>query len=262
MKTQAVGAADVAPCGVMDVLVVEDDPGIAEPLVTGLTRAGMQVRHVATAADALAAPAVDVVVLDLGLPDGDGTDVCRVLRSRGDVAIIVCSARGEELDRILLLELGADDYLVKPFGVRELVARIRAVVRRTQRPPVGGSVAGSADAPADGRGAGSTASPDGSASGAAATTTVGGVTVDERSHRVWVRGVEVDLTPKEYDLLALLLSEPGRLFRRVEILERVWDEHWYGPTKTLDVHLASLRRKLDGAVTITTVRGVGFRVDA
>ncbi|MGH2684706.1 MAG: response regulator transcription factor [Actinomycetota bacterium] len=217
----------------MRVLLVEDDDAIAEPLGQGLEREGFVVTRVATGEDALVAGDTDVVLLDLGLPDVDGYEVCRRLRARSDVPIIVVTARGEEVDKVLGLELGADDYLVKPFGFRELLARIRAVTRRTDRRE--------------------------------STTTVfdiGGLSIDRRTRRVTVDGGEVALTPKEYDLLAFLASDPGAARTRQEILEEVWDPHWYGPTKTLDVHVAALRKKLGDPTWIETVRGVGFRLAA
>ncbi len=214
----------------MRVLVVEDDDSIAVPLVKGLEREGFLVERVATGAAALAAAPTDMVLLDLGLPDIDGYEVCRRLRAASDVPIIVVTARGQEVDRVIGLELGADDYLVKPFGLRELVARIRAVARRSE----------SRAAVPDVRG-------------------VGGVELDTRTRRVSVEGDEVDLTRKEFDLLALLMEEPGAIRTRDEIMETVWDAHWYGPTKTLDVHIAALRRKLGDPTLIETVRGVGFR---
>ncbi len=214
----------------MRVLVVEDDDSIAVPLVTGLEREGFVVERVATGAAALVAAPSDMVLLDLGLPDIDGYEVCRRLRADSDVPIIVVTARGEEVDRVIGLELGADDYLVKPFGLRELVARIRAVARRSE---------GRVSAPDQRR--------------------VRGVEVDVRTRRVTVDGTEVELTRKEFDLLALLTEEPGAIRTRDEIMESVWDAHWYGPTKTLDVHIAALRRKLGDPTVIETVRGVGFR---
>jgi two-component system, OmpR family, response regulator RegX3 len=214
----------------MDILLVEDDDSIAEPLVAGLTRDGFDVTRVATVAAALSAGTTEFVLLDLGLPDGDGADVCRTLRARSDVPIIVLTARADEVDHVVLLELGADDYVVKPFGFRELVARIRAVSRRSQ--PRG-------DSPAPLR--------------------VGDLEIDGRARRVMLREQELALTPKEFDLLALLASETAVVHRRDEILEQVWDEHWYGPTKTLDVHVAALRKKLGDPRWIETVRGVGFR---
>ena len=221
----------------MDVLIVEDDDAIAEPLARGLERENLRPRRVATGAEALAAGPADVVLLDLGLPDMDGRDVCRRLREVSEVPIIVVSARGEEFDRVLLLELGADDYLVKPFGLQELVARIRAVTRRTR---------GGTRAPAPGADA--------------APPTIGALAIDRRAHRVTLDGAEIALTPKEYDLVALLAGDPGRVFTRTEIFDEVWDPHWYGPTKTLDVHVASVRRKLGDPGWIETVRGVGFRL--
>jgi DNA-binding response OmpR family regulator len=215
----------------VQVLVVEDDDAIAAPLVRGLEREGLGVQRVATGADALAAAGYDVVLLDLGLPDLDGLEVCRRLRAESDVPLIVISARGDEVDRVVGLELGADDYIVKPFGFREVLARIRAVTRRTQPR-------------ADDR----------------ARTVLGSLVVDRRTHHVTVDGREVGLTPKEFDLLALLAEEPGTAFSRGRILEQVWDPHWYGPTKTLDVHIASLRKKLGDPAWIETIRGVGFRL--
>ncbi len=214
----------------MRVLVVEDDDSIATPMVTGLEREGFDVERVATGAAALAAAPADMVLLDLGLPDIDGYEVCRRLRTTSAVPIIVVTARGEEVDRVIGLELGADDYLVKPFGLRELVARIRAVARRSE---------------------GRVTVPD--------QRRVGGVELDLRTRRVSVDGGEIELTRKEFDLLALLMEEPGAIRTRDEIMESVWDAHWYGPTKTLDVHIATLRRKLGDPNLIETVRGVGFR---
>src|SRR6266516_3964214 len=176
----------------------------------------------------------DVVLLDLGLPDLDGYEVCRRLRARSDVPIIVVTARSDEVDRVIGLELGADDYIVKPFGFRELTARIRAVTRR--RTPQG--------------------------EGSLSVVQVGALTIDRRTRRVMLDGDEVPLTPKEFDLLALLAEDPGAVFTRQRILEEVGDPHWYGPTKTLDVHVASLRRKLGDSGWIETVRGVGFRLNS
>jgi DNA-binding response OmpR family regulator len=218
----------------MRVLLVEDDDAIAEPLASGLARYGFQVSRVRTGAEALAAPSHDVVLLDLGLPDMDGIDVCRRLRATSAVPIIVLTARSEEVDRVLGLELGADDYVVKPFGFRELVARIRAVTRRA-RPTVG---------PVEG------------------PQQLGRVELDRRQRLVRLDGAEVTLTVKEFDLLALLAEDPGAVFAREQILEQVWDPHWFGPTKTLDVHVASLRKKLGDPGWIETVRGVGFRLVA
>jgi DNA-binding response OmpR family regulator len=223
----------------MRVLVVEDDDSIAAPLVRGLEREGFEVARYDRGETALAAfeGNEDVVLLDLGLPDVDGFDLCRELRGRSDVPIIVVTARGDEVDRVVGLELGADDYLVKPFGLRELVARIRAVTRRAGPRPDGG---------------------------AAGTDTIAGdagsLVVDRRTRKVTLDGGEIALTPKEFDLLALLAGDPGAVFSRQEIIDSVWDPHWFGPTKTLDVHVGSLRRKLGDPQWIETVRGVGYRL--
>ncbi|WP_439656183.1 response regulator transcription factor [Lentzea sp. HUAS TT2] len=213
----------------MRVLLVEDDEPIAESLTRGLSRYGFEVRWVRTGAEALVAGDFALVLVDLGLPDMDGLDVCRELRARGDVPIIVISARSDEVDRVVGLEIGADDYVTKPFGVREVVARMRAVLRRAQpsqrEPEVHGRVR-----------------------------------IDRRGRRVHLDGGEVELTPKEFDLLAFLAEEPGAVFTREQIMEAVWDENWFGPTKTLDVHVGVLRRKLGDAASLETVRGVGFRL--
>ena len=219
----------------MRLLVVEDDPTIAGPLRTGLQRETFEVELASTGAEALAAGEVDLVLLDLGLPDMDGRDVCRRLRERSAVPIIVVTARGDEIDRVILLELGADDYVVKPFGFRELVARIRAVLRRTTAPPA-------------------SASPE-----AERNLVVGPLAIDTRTRSVTWKGNAVTLTPKEHDLLVYLASDPGAVVTRAQLMEDVWDENWWGSTKTLDVHIASLRKKLAPEL-IETLRGVGFRL--
>ncbi len=223
----------------MRLLLVEDDDAIAGPLVKGLAREGFEVTRVSTGADALTAEPADLVLLDLGLPDIDGYEVCRRLRAESEVPIIVITARGDEVDRVVGLELGADDYVVKPFGFRELVARIRAVSRRAASRQ---AVAGREDDDVD------------------PVLRAGRVEVDTRTRRATVDGDEIALTRKEFDLLALLAGDPGATRTRDEILEEVWDAHWYGPTKTLDVHVASLRKKLGDPTLIETVRGVGFRL--
>lgn len=224
----------------MRVLVVEDDTAIAMPLLRGLAKAGFEPTLVTTGGQALEADATDVVLLDLGLPDMDGLDVCRRLRAESDVPILITTARGEEMDKVLCLEIGADDYLVKPFGVRELVARMRAVLRRSTVDPTSRDDDTNPAAPLE----------------------FGDLVVDERSRRVMVSGEEIALTPKEFDLFALLTSDPGAVFRRETIIDRVWDHSWYGATRTMDVHIASLRKKLGHPEWIHTVRGVGFRFDA
>lgn len=218
----------------MRLLLVEDDRSIAEPLVQGLAREGFEIHHVATGEDALEAQTPDLVLLDLGLPDLDGRAVCRSLRERSPVPIIVVTARGDEIDRVTLLELGADDYVVKPFGFRELVARIRAVLRRARTQPGTNEMA---------------------------VRSIGPLTIDERTHRVSLSGEPVALTPKEYDLLLALATDPGAACDRDSLLRDVWDEHWWGSSKTLDVHIASLRRKLAPDL-IETIRGVGYRLAA
>ncbi|MBC2906412.1 response regulator transcription factor [Streptomyces cupreus] len=222
-------------------LLIEDDETIAEPLAEGLGHFGLTVHRVATGTEGLRGPYGDVVLLDLGLPDMDGVDVCRGIRQVSDVPIVILSARGEEADRVLGLELGADDYLAKPFSVRELVARVRAVTRRTQRTQEPAPEAAPGPAPEP-------------------SYEPGPLVVDRRTRQVWVGEVQVPLTPKEFELLALLTEDPGAVYSRQQILDRVWDQHYEGPTKTLDVHVAALRRKLGHPAWIQTLRGVGFRL--
>jgi two-component system, OmpR family, response regulator RegX3 len=212
------------------LLIVEDEDAIAEPLAEGLRREGFEVERAATGAEALAAAPADLVLLDLRLPDLDGLDVCRELRERSGVPIIVVTARGEEADRVVGLELGADDYVVKPFGLRELIARIRAVSRRARGEREDRVVR------------------------------VGELEVDERARRARLAGQELELTPKEFDLLAALTRDPGAALSRRRLLEEVWQTSWYSSTKTIDVHVAALRRKLGDPRWIETVRGVGFRL--
>jgi len=215
------------------ILIVEDEDAIAAPLAEGLSREGFEVERVATGAAALEASEPDLVLLDLRLPDMDGLDVCRELRLRSDVPIIVVTARGEEVDRVVGLEVGADDYVVKPFGLRELIARIRAVSRRA-RPREAG----------DGDG----------------TLRVGELEIDPRAHRATLAGADLALTAKEFALLAVLAREPGAVVSRERILAEVWNTTWYGSAKTIDVHVASLRRKLGDPGWIETVRGIGLRL--
>ncbi len=217
----------------MHVLVVEDEDTIAEPLVEGLRGEGFDVTRVATGQDAIDAPAADLVLLDVRLPDIDGFAVCRELRARSGVPIIMVTAKGEEIDRVVGLELGADDYVVKPFGLRELVARIRAVMRRSP-----------------GR------------QGVRETIVAGSLEVDVPARRATIDGRELELTAKEFDLLALLASEQGIVVDRQRILREVWDTTWYGSSKTVDVHIASLRKKLGDPTLIETVRGIGLRYRA
>jgi DNA-binding response OmpR family regulator len=213
------------------VLIVEDEDAIAEPLAAGLRREGHEVSRVASGRAALEAPDPDLVLLDLRLPDLDGYEVCSQLRARSGVPIIMVTARGEEVDRVVGLELGADDYIVKPFGFRELLARMRAVTRRAENR-------------IDGR----------------QPFKAGELEVDVRSRSALLGGRELALTPKEFDLLALLTSDPGAVFDRQRILQEVWGTSWQGAGKTIDVHVASLRKKLGDPAWIETLRGVGLRL--
>ncbi|GAA2231164.1 response regulator transcription factor [Streptomyces indiaensis] len=238
----------------MQVLLVEDDERIAGPLAEGLGRYGYAVERARTGSAALAAPEPEMVLLDLGLPDMDGIDVCRALRRRSDVPIIMITARGEEIDRVLGLELGADDYMAKPFGVRELVARIRAVTRRARpRTPPAGAPGDADDAGRSGprvRGPAPSDTPQ----------VVGPLVIDRRTRQVHLHDVPIALAPKEFDLLAHLALDPGAVCSRRQIVDQVWDPHFFGPTKTLDVHVAALRRKLGDPAWIETIRRVGFRL--
>lgn len=213
------------------ILLVEDEDSIATPLTESLRREGFTVERAATGAAALEAGPADCVLLDLRLPDVDGYEVCRSLRARSDVPIIMVTARGEEVDRVIGLELGADDYVPKPFWLRELVARIHAVTRRT----------------------GGLMRPDG-------PMRVGGLEVDVRARRACLEDCELELTAKEFDVLAALAAQPGTVVTRQQLLEQVWQTSWYGQTKTIDVHVGALRRKLGDAAWIDTVRGIGFRL--
>lgn len=216
----------------MKILVVEDDPSIAESVRSGLESQQMQVEVVGTGEEAVEAMGYDVMLLDIGLPGIDGFEVCRRVRARSMVPIIMLTARADEIDKVLGLESGADDYVPKPFGLRELVARIRAVTRRIQQ---------------------DSATP--------LRLEAGPLVVDVATRRAFLDDAEIVLTAKEFDLLAHLLESPGVVHRRREILEAVWDTEWYGPTKTLDAHIASLRKKLGHPEWIESVRGVGFRLD-
>jgi two-component system response regulator RegX3 len=224
------------------VLVVEDERPIAEPLADALRREGFEVELAGTAAeglDAFSAREPDIVLLDVMLPDGDGRDVLRQIRQAGRTPVVVLSARGEEMDRVLGLELGADDYVTKPFSAAELVARMRAVLRRSTEAP---------------------------AIEPAGILACGEVAMNLDTRAVTREEEPVELTVKEFELLRVLLQNAGRLVRRGDLVTEVWDENWFGSTKTLDVHVSSLRKKLgdDPASPryIHTVRGVGFRFSA
>ncbi|HXD58500.1 MAG TPA: response regulator transcription factor [Thermoleophilaceae bacterium] len=219
------------------ILFVEDERSISEPFSHALEREGFEAVVAPTAAEALRlARSIDpdLVLLDLMLPDGDGRDVAREIRRHSATPIIMLTARGTETDRIVGLELGADDYVVKPFSGPEVIARIRAVLRRTGSSPSGEGV-----------------------------SRVQGLELDLSSRRVTLDGSEIELSRKEFDLLAALMERAGRVVRRETLMEEVWDENWFGSTRTLDTHIGWLRQKLGDDATdprfIHTVRGVGFR---
>ena len=221
------------------ILVVEDDDAIARPLVDMLGRQGFEVERASTGAEALddfAQRDIDLILLDLTLPDMEGLDICRRIRATSDVPLIILTARGEEVDRVVGLEVGADDYVAKPFSIRELVARIRALLRRSNR-----------SAPRQ-------------------AIKIGDIVIDPVARVATRRGEPLDLTAKEFDLLYYLMDHAGEVVRREDIMNDVWDQHWFGPTKTLDVHVSTLRRKLndhaESPVYIRTVRGVGLRFAA
>jgi DNA-binding response OmpR family regulator len=217
------------------IVVIEDDAGIGSSLERTLEGQGYEVSWSTSAAEGMSAvrPTTALVVLDLGLPDRDGLDVCRMLNAEAArPQVLILTARGEEADVVLGLDAGADDYLVKPFRLAELLARVRACTRR--------------------------------ADGERDRFVVGDLVVDLDTRAVTVDDLPIDLRPKEFDLLVALARNAGRVVRRERLLEEVWDEHWFGSTKTLDIHIWALRRKLDrpgGRSRISTVRGVGYRMD-
>jgi two-component system, OmpR family, response regulator RegX3 len=219
------------------ILLVEDETSIAEPLADALRSEGFDTEVAGTVTQALelARRDPDLVLLDVMLPDGSGFDVCRELRRSSQVPIIMLTARGEEADRVVGLELGADDYVVKPFSAREVVARIRAVLRRVESPE-----------PAD-------KSP----------IAIGQLRLDPARHEATFRGEVLELSRKEFELLQLLMRNAGSVVTRERLIDEVWDPNWFGSTKTLDVHVSGIRRKLgdDPAQPryLHTVRGVGFR---
>ena len=218
------------------VLLVEDEDTISEPLAEHLVMEGFDAEVATTLAEALGAyqrQEPDLILLDVTLPDGDGRDFCRDVRKESDIPIIMLTARGEEVDRIVGLELGADDYVVKPFSARELVARVRAIMRRGRVTARKGPIS------------------------------VAAITLDPAARTV-TKGTEtIELAAKEFDLLHILMANAGQVVKREDIMDEVWDPHWFGPTKTLDVHISWLRKKLEDNPSkpryITTIRGVGFR---
>ena len=219
------------------VLLVEDDPHIGESLTRAFTATGYDTSWARTgrqAIESFAHNGADLVLLDLGLPDVDGLEVCRQIRDADpDAIIMMLTARDEELDIVIGLDAGAVDYITKPFTLAELLARVRAQLRRS--PPTRSQ-----------------------------PTQVGDVRVDENSRRAWIDDVELELRPKEFDLLARLLRDAGTALSRETLMSDVWDENWYGSTKTLDFHVAALRRKIDSGSRpsrISTLRGVGYRYE-
>ena len=225
---------------VHDVLVVEDEEDIALPLMRTLEREGYDVSRVSGGAEAVAFVVEDspaVVILDLGLPDMDGIDVCRQMRAGGYLGgIIMVTARAGELDRVVGLDVGADDYLAKPFGLAELLARVRALLRRS-----------AASAPDD-----------------TSVTTSSGLKIDAGSRRVHLGDREIALTAKEFDVLAVLANSHDKVVPRETLMNQVWDQNWYGSTKTLDVTIGRLRSKLEAADAgekVVAIRGVGFRLE-
>jgi two-component system response regulator RegX3 len=222
------------------ILLIEDEEAIAEPLAAALAREGFDAVVAGTAARGLElfeSRTPDLVLLDVMLPDGDGRDVLRRIRELSRTPVIMLTARGEEMDRVLGLELGADDYVTKPFSAAELAARIRAVLRR----------------------AGETAEE------GATVLEAGDVRMNLDTHEATRAGEPLELTVKEFELLRVLLEHAGKLVKRDDLVHEVWDPAWFGSTKTLDVHVSALRKKLgdDPAAPryIHTVRGVGFRFD-
>ncbi len=218
------------------ILVIEDEAAISEPLAEGLEREGFDPEVAGSLEEARAAfgrQPPDLILLDVMLPDGDGRDLAREIRRGSDVPIIMLTARGEEIDRVLGLELGADDYVVKPFSARELTARIRAILRRGRLSERRGPIE------------------------------IGDIQLDPSARTVTKRGEPVELAAREFDLLHMLMANAGTALRREQIMDEVWDPHWFGPTKTLDVHISWLRKKIEDDPShpryITTMRGVGFR---
>lgn len=235
-----------------EVLVVEDEASFSEALAIALGREGFRVRVAADGVEALAAfeqARPDIVLLDVMLPRLSGLDVCRAIRAGSDVPIIMVTAKSDELDAVVGLEVGADDYVTKPYRLRELVARIRANLRRIES----GGPGRSGNASVDGA----------SGSGAADVLRVGDVVLDHGRHEVRVAGAPVELTRKEFDVLALLLANAGRVVTRDTLIARVWGDDYVGDTKTLDVHVKRIRSKIDDASGshITTIRGLGYKFE-
>jgi two-component system response regulator RegX3 len=236
----------------VNVLLAEDEESFVDALAIGLSREGFDVvvaRDGNEALEMFNRLEPDLVLLDIMLPKLSGIDVCRAIRSRSSVPIIMVTAKGTEIDTVVGLEMGADDYVTKPYRLRELVARMHAVLRRAPR-------AGPGDGPGG---------TDVSLAADAGARDVGDVRVDSDRHRVFVRGEEVHLRRKEFELLALLIENPGRVLTRDTLIDRVWGTDYVGDTKTLDVHIKRLRTHVErdpsAPTIITTVRGVGYRFE-
>ena len=232
------------------VLIAEDEESFVDALVIGLGREGFNVSVARDGPEALAlfdAIEPDLVLLDIMLPKMSGVDVCRAIRARSHVPIIMVTAKGTEIDTVVGLEVGADDYVTKPYRLRELVARMRAVLRRSPLAAPGSPHAVDESAERGG------------------VLEVGGVRVDPDRHRVFVRGQEVHLRRKEFELLVLLVENAGRVLTRDTLIDRVWGADYVGDTKTLDVHIKRLRTHVESDPSspgiITTVRGVGYRFE-
>jgi two-component system response regulator RegX3 len=220
------------------ILLIEDEESISEPLASALEREGFAPTVAGTASEGLEAfrlKSPELVLLDVMLPDGDGRDVLRQIRNSSRVPVVMLTARGQEVDKVIGLELGADDYVVKPFSAAELIARIRAVLRRTASPAPGGG----------------------------AVLQVADVEMNLDTRTAIKDGEPLQLTLKEFELLRMLMEGTGKVVRRTDLMDEIWDPNWYGSMKTLDVHISSLRKKLGDDPSspryIRTVRGVGFR---
>ena len=222
------------------LLLVEDDETIAEPLIFGLQDAGFRVLHSTDGKEGIAlarSASPDLILLDVMLPGMDGFSVCRVLRRESTIPILMLTARGQEMDRVMGLELGADDYIVKPFSFRELLARVRATLRRRDL--------------------------DRGTKDQHSRLTVGELVLDQTARQVWRREQLLELTQREFDLLQVLMSHIGKAVSRQDLLDRVWGENWIGDVRTLDVHIRWLREKVEDDPStphyIETVRGYGYR---
>lgn len=211
----------------MHILIIEDDRSISDPLATGLNRDGYQTTVAESASAAIQnISQKDLIILDLGLPDMDGIELLKQIRRMSDIPIIIATARGDEMDRIIGLELGADDYVVKPFSLRELITRVKVISKRRS---------------------------------SSSSITTKHVVLDRSRREVKVDGKLIELSTKEFEVLSILVEEPGRVVPRQEFFSRIWDTNWFGSGKTLDVHINWLRKKLGNSEFIETVRGIGYR---